>query len=133
MCAPRCVHSIFPKCPSLCNPLFHREIQADSCLRHDFIELEKPSVLNTPCCCRGRLLTRTEWCCERQKYFQMTSSSTPAPLCFHLEKYISLLQRHLDLSAHLSVLMNMFSPILVLINQHLFTEIDIIAKKSTSP
>lgn len=116
MCAPRSINSKFPKCPLLCNTLLYGEIQTESCLRHDFIEVEKPSVLNTPCCCRGRLLTGTEWCCEETKILQMTSSSTPAPLCLHSEKQISLLQRHLDLSAHLSVLMNMFSSILVLVN-----------------
>lgn len=116
MCAPTSAHSNFPKCPLLCNPLFHGEIQAESCLRHDFIELEQPSVLNAPCCCRGRCSQALSAVVRRQKYFQMTSSSTPAPLCFHLEKYISLLQRHLDLSARLSVLINMFSLTLVLIN-----------------
>lgn len=70
---------------------------------------------------------------RRQKYFQKTSSSTPAPLCSHLEKYISLLQRHLNLSAHLSVLMNMFAPILVLIDQCLFTDTGIIAKNPHLP
>lgn len=60
-----------------------------------------------------------------QKYFPMTSSSTPVPLYFYLEKYLSPLQRDLDLSAHLSVLMNIFSQIFDLIKQSLFTDTDI--------
>lgn len=62
---------------------------------------------------------------RRQKYFQMTPSPTAVPLYFHLEKYLSPLQRDLDLSAHLSVIINIFSQIFVLINQSLFTDIDI--------
>lgn len=104
MCAPRCVHSIFPKCPSLYSPLFHGEIQADSCLRHNFIELEKPSVLNTPCCCRGRLLTDTEWCCEETKILPKDFQFNTSTSVFSFRKiYLSTAEASGPISSSFSV------------------------------